>query len=470
MTVKSLLLIFYSWLICSQLAAQINTEQLLLFVDSKNKILQTEDLAALEKLAQVNTVHLKIVDVQQGVPSEITFTPSIVFQNYLGRSFYYGRYKNLSRLQNFIRISRLAHQQDSENIKTDILVWKNGKSSITAPLKITELQGELPKDFASSTFLPMAKNATSKSMQQFKKQATYNSSRCTRSFYINLYPYVDAKKNLTISAELFSQYNCVEPIFQKYEQGLVSGKWKNRAALFAKAGQLMEAEILSQIESSAIGDAFSPLKTSISNKSWEVLQLQLPPKPMKNKIGTPQEFNAKQKWMVVPNENKNEPIVIFSFLPPVDNYAGEVKALSGTLDLGKEKQLLGAKGDFEVNIADVTMGAEDFDYEVQNKMLQKMKFPSSSFQFEITNVDKSNLELGQINQIMVKGKFTLLGKTIDLQMPAQIEPFVASDGNSILQVNLNFQLPLYHEFQVKGPDGPSPAKDTLQFFMKFHLL
>jgi len=49
-------------------------------------------------------------DVRQGVPAEITATPTIVFQNTRGRAIYASRYTELNTIKNFVRTSRLRAQ------------------------------------------------------------------------------------------------------------------------------------------------------------------------------------------------------------------------------------------------------------------------------------------------------------------------------------------------------------------------
>ena len=445
------------------------TDQLIVFTNTTNPILSDQDIKNLESLAKEADVQLKIIDIQQqGAPKEITYTPTLVFQNYLGRSFYYGRYTNKSRLHNFMRISRLAHQQDAENIKNDLLSWQDGRSTVIAPLKITALKGAPPTDFDPDEFMLMAKKAIQDGMSNFKLKEKMPITRTTRSFYCNFYPYLDNGGRLTISAEIFSQYNCIQPIFQKYNDGLVKGKWEDRAALFAKAGEMMEAEMVNQIKNSTNGDAFQFIPQTIQIKDWDELQLSLPFKPLAESDTQIQAIELPKKWKVAPHKSTKEPIAIFSFPSPLDGYAGEIKALSGTLEIAENNSLQNTIGDFEVNISDITMGAEDFDAAVQNKMLKKALFPSSTFHFDQITDDVQPLKIGRVTTFEVTGTFTLLGISKKVDVVANIEPvFVAEELQ--LQVNASFQIPLKKQFGVDGPDGPSPAKDILQFYMKFFM-
>ncbi len=444
-------------------------EQLIVFINSQSPILNDDDMSALKKLAEDIEVELKISDIVDAAPKEVTYTPSIVFQNYSGRSFYYGRYKKISRIKNFVRTGRLAHQTDTENVKKNILVLKNGRTTVTAPIKLTELSGKVPNGFDQTDFVVTAKAKVAEGMSDFKLISEFTQARTTRSFYFNLYPYLDGNK-LTVSTEIFSQYNCVKPVFQKFGEGLVSGSWRNRDKIFQEAGKLVEAEIKRQISNLERGDALSYVSDDIPVKTWSELGLDLPEKPTNEQSTDTADLTIPQHWTVEAPQNKNEPILIFSFLPPLDNYSGEARALSGTFSLGEAASLADAKGNFEVSISDITMGLDDLDYEVQNKMLKMGLFPNSTFTFEeILVKDDSPLQFGQVTHFDAKGIFTMLGIETTLDVPTQIEPVINAEGEVRLKVNATFQLSLYEQFKVKGPDGPSPAKDILQFYMQFYL-
>ena len=445
------------------------SDQLIVWRNEAKPVLKIDDLEKIKALASENNLEFILKEVNEGVPEEITYTPTIVFQNSNGRSFYYGRYKNISRMENFIRASKLSHQKPISSFKKEMLVWKEGKTEVMAPLKLTGLKGEIPKKYDEATFILNAKKQIQNGMKSFELQQEFESTNRTRSFYFNLYPYVDEKCNMTIGAEIFSQYNCVKPVFQQYEAGLVSGKWKNRNQLFKKAGELIEQEIFKNKSTSEIGDALQSIPENLPEKTWEQLNLALPVELQKAASAQKKVVTLADKWEVELPNDPNQPFCIFSFWAPLDNYAGEVKNMMGTFVLKSENQLSSASGTFEVKTDDVTMGAEDFDYEVQNKMLNKKDFPVSTFEFDTFEVSDSDLTYGKPADFIAKGKFTMLGRTIQLFAEGQIMPKINENDEMRLQVNCTFNLPLFESFRVEGPDGPAPAKNTLQYFMKFNL-
>lgn len=444
-------------------------ETLILFSDFESTI-NAEDIAKIESLASTMQLEFIVKDAKNGLPKEVRSLPSLYFQNKKGRSKYYGRYTNISRLKNFIRISKMAHQKEESNIKEMVLVWKEGRTDVTAPLKITDLTGAIPSDFDQKEFKAMAKKAVAASMEKFQLLETHNNTKNTRSFYLNLYPYLSNSDELFLTAEIFSQYNCVKPIFSQLKSTVAQAKWSNKEAAFAQAAQLMEAEILRQISTSELGDAFVVVPTSVAVTDWDSLGLALPIAEEKEIKIYDTDFKIPKNWTVEPRTNEDEPILIFSFLSPVDNYAGEVKALSGSMTLGDDLSMQGAQGKFVVNIKDVTMGATDFDYEVQNKMLKMGLFPDAHFEFLELKTPVLPLQMGEEQKMEVVGKFTMLGISTTLDVETSIEPYMDENDSPKLGVNCTFQLPLFDTFQVDGPDGPSPARDILQFYMQFNLV
>ena len=473
MNLKFIYIFMLTSVLCFNIVAQQqnlqNVGKLTLFFNPNTTQINDKEISALRLFADNTNLTFVEVDINDGVPEQVVYTPCIVFQNEEGRSFYYGRYTNLDRLKNFIRASKMVHQKEVENIKSDLLVWEIEKAVVTAPLKLTELEGVLPKKFDPAEFESMAKNAVYSGMCNFKLTPTFNQNRTTRSFYFNLYPYIDEKQNLTISAEIFSQYNCVKPVWQKFDEGLVQGKWKDRTSLFNKAGELIENQILNIIEFSETGDAFKPIPNSVPLANWKDLGLAINENKEQNEYLSINDIELSKEWVVkevAKSGLENDPIIVFSFLPPLDNYAGEAKKLSGRLVLASAESLENASGSFSVEIADVTMGADDFDYEVQNKMLKMGIFPNATFKFDslkpVGNGTDSTI-------YETTGVFTLLGMDYLLNVEVDIVPVEVENQKINLRVKSSFELPLFNVFGVEGPDGPSPSKDVLQFFMKFDL-
>lgn len=454
----------------SKLNAQ-TEETLILFLDNKKPHLTTEEIADIQALAETIHINYAIHSADEGLPKEITTLPSIYFQNRHGRSKYYGRYNDLARMKTFIRTSKLAHQKNDGHEKKDLLVWKSGKADINAIIKITDLEGQVPSSFEASDFYKKGIQQLAAGMTDFQLKNKHITNKHSKNFYINIYPFLSEDQQLYLKGELFSPYNCVKPIFSQLSSPIAQADWKHKETAFLMFGKSIETELKQQINTSKIGDAFGVVESANKTKTWKELGLEILSNiPSDENNQTTANIHLPQKWQVETTTNNDEPIMIFSFLSPVDNYAGEVKALSGTMTLCDKKSMTNATGKFFVDIKNVTMGSEDFDYQVQNKMLKMGLFPQASFEFSEVICTDEPLKIGQIEAFQVKGTFSMLGIEIPITADAQVEPILTINDEIKLEISCSFQLPLHEKFGVVGPDGPSPAKDVLQFYMKFNLI
>jgi len=452
-----------------QLMSNPNSEKLILFVHHENPVIQQTEIEQIEQLANEMNLDFIIKTNQEGLPAEVKTLPCLFFQNDKGRSLYYGRYSKLSRIKNFVRTSKMAHLKNGVNSSNDILVLKEGRADITAPIKITKLEGKQPKNFDAETFVKNTQQAIANGMKHFNLENEHALSKATKSFYFNIYPFLDEKNRLSITYEIFSQYNCVKPISQQLQPVIPAFKWKKRDKGLAKIGQIIEEDILWQIENSDQGDAFQTVANETKNTTWEQLGLEIVTTDKNENKSVSSEMLKGRVWTVEENKTTDEPFAIFSFLSPIDNYAGEIKALQGEMKLQQDLSMTEATGKFTVSIADITMGEEDFDRDVQNKKLKKALYPEATFEFTEVKGTNETLKTGVPQNLEIIGKFTLMDITLPVTVDTVIEP-IATEGISKLSVSCAFQLPTYEKFRLKGPDGPSPAKDNLQFYMKFNLI
>ncbi len=443
-------------------------DQLVLFTSNKDAIVNEEYLEKFKQFANTNELKYVVHHIASGAPEEITLTPTIVFMNTIGRSYYYGRPTNFNRLRTFVRTSRLLHTNPVTNTKENHLVWNSNRATITAPLKITNLNGTLKNSFDQEEFIKCSKEAASKGMQKFKIQESFDQLASNRAFYMNLYPYKGEKNTLAITGEIYSQFNCIDPIYKCMDKPLVEGKWSKRAKLFEEAGKKLEEVVVNLIETSAKPDAFSTIPIATKTIGWERFILESA--SLKNTPTTTQTTTKiPRHWAVEQIKSTTQPVGAFSFFAPLNGYAGEIKNLTGKLSLNEQGSLSNAQGSFEVQIEDITMGDLGFDKEVHYKMLDRNNHPSSTFIFEKVTGPSSPLKLETPQEIEVTGQFTLKGKSIPLTVPATLTPVYSEEGELRLEVTTAYTLDLFSNFKVKGPDGPSPARDMLKFFMKFSL-
>jgi len=67
------------------------------------------------------------------------------------------------------------------------------------------------------------------------------------------------------------------------------------------------------------------------------------------------------------------------------------------------------------------------------------------------------------------GRLEMLGVSMPLSVAAQAEPALSEDGSPWLDVRARFVLRIGATFSLTGPDGPSPANDTLEFAVRLAL-
>ena len=436
--------------------------QLIIFYLAENQLFIKETLPKIKKYCAEKKIELIEKNASDGLPSEITSTPALVFQNDRGRSIYAARYTEFSTIENFIRTSRAFSKSEATNCKKDILAYQNGRMKVAASIKITPLSGSVPSGFNISLFEKNAKNSINIAMQLFDYQSEICLNKTDRVYYLDFHPFVDKDGKLFLSYELYSQFSCTVPVLSKIKTPL-EGTLANSEILFAQIAKNLEAEIIAQLESSKIGDAYTPILKTIQNKTWLELGLEnTSNKTTNDKKLDFLEGKLLKNWNYAGPIDSETPALAFHFQEPLDRYAGEVKQIRGKIELNDNQQL--SEGRFEVNTSSLTMGIADFDKKVHDKYIRVKRFPTATFSFKQKNID---LAFGKTTDVAIVGDFTLMGKTIPMTMQTQLTPTIGIKGEQLIVVQATFSLNITDDFGIKGPDGPDPAKKTMQFFMNF---
>ena len=440
--------------------------QLVAFVSSDDapvtKMWKAEQLPFLEELAAEHEIELRVIDVaKQGAPSEVAITPLIVFQNHRGRSTYQGRSSNRTRIRNFVRTSSVITQSSESWSREQIPVWKCGRSQVAAPLKITALSGTPPDGFDASEFLAASQRAIVAGLDRFKLAERIQLGRSDRTFYFDFYPHRSEGGEFYVSISLFSQFHCKEAIFASGDS--ISGTWDERERVFAEAARALEEATIRLMRESELGDAFDCITAKSEVASWAQLNLELPSKPEGVSLSSG-AIELPRSWRVTAAEENAPARVLFRFPPPLDGTAGEVGQLAGTLELGEGSKLHGASGSLVVEVDSVTLGVVDLDQVVKSVvMLDAKKYPQAKFEFGAALSQEGPLEFGRQCKTLIAGTFTMKGESIPIEVTAIWEPIVDASGAPRLVVDGAFSIRLLKPFGIKGPDGPSPARDTLRF-------
>lgn len=428
---------------------------------------EAEVLPQLQATAEQLGVPVKILDARRGAPEEVRITPLLIHQSPNGRSFFQGRYADPGKVAHFVRTSRAVPATSEVLTKTDIAVWRQGRSRVYSPLKITDLAGELPADFSAETFKKRATQAMASGFEHFKQIDRVELGPADRAFYMDLYPYRSEDGKLFVSLALFSQFNCIDPVFAQFDDP-IRGSFDQLEDVFARAGRRLEQAVAEQISGSEIGDGFDPIPESVEQASWPSLGLRLPERSAANDsaaaVGSIGDLP--RAWRIASAE-KDEPRLIFRFPAPLERYSGEVADLSGSLTLGEGNQLQGAEGWIRVDTGSVTMGEPSLDQAIHKKMIHISRFPESRFILKEVMPETENLAFGRAARLQATGTFELMGQKVDLQVRGDVEPVFAEDSEPRLRVRAAFEIRLATPFGIAGPEGPAPANDTLKFYLDF---
>ncbi len=464
----------FALLFAGSLAAETepSRESLVIFTqpDAESPIsrhFEAELLPELKATAEQLGVPLKILDARKGAPEEVRITPLLIHQSPNGRSFFQGRYADPGKVAHFVRTSRAVPATSEVLTKTDIAVWSQGRSRVYSPLKITDLAGELPQSFDAEAFKQRATQAMASGFEHFTWVDRIELGPTDRAFYMDLYPYRSEGGKLFISLALFSQFNCIDPVFTQFDDP-VSGSFDRLDEVFARAGRRLEQAVAQQVQGSEIGDGFDPIPESVAVASWPSLGLELPERSTAADsaaaVGSIEDLP--RAWRIAPAE-KNEPRLIFRFPAPLERYSGEVGELAGSLTLGDGSSLQGAEGWIRADTGSVTMGEPSLDQAIHKKMIHVARFPESRFTLKEVMPETENLAFGRAARLQATGTFELMGQKVDLQVRGDVEPVFTEAGEPRLRVRAAFEIRLASPFGIAGPDGPAPANDTLKLYLDF---
>ena len=429
----------------------------------------TKALPQLRELAKTRGIALELKDAKKGAPEDVHTTPLLVYQDASGRSIFRGRSTEMDRISQFLRTVKAGPLANAETTHENMAVWRQGRAAVIAPIKITGLSGVLPAQFDEGAFLATASNAILSGFTRFRSERRVATGPSDRAFYMDFHPHRDATGRLYVSTAIYSGFNCVEPVFLGFAEP-VTGDWADRADVFARAGALLEERVAQLGANSDIGDAFDPVGREVPVVSWNALGLALPKAETTTVAPARATTQALPRRLTVDDARPDDPPRLqFRFAPPLDTYNGEVSALSGTIVLGEGARLRGATGMLEAATASVTMGNKTLDSELRSAMLRVDAFPVARFVIDPVETEDVALSPGVPTPFTATGHLEMLGVSIPLSVNAQAEPALAEDGSPWLDVRARFVLHIGAAFGLKGPDGPAPANDTLEFAVRLAL-
>ena len=426
-------------------------------------------LPRLRALAAARGIALELRDARAGAPDEVHATPLLVYQDALGRSIFRGRYTDLDRIAQFLRTVRAGPLANADTSHENMAVWRRGRTVVIAPIKITALTGVMPKPYDERAFAERARRAILSGLRRFRFERRVVTSPSDRAFYMDFHPYRDAAGSLYVSTAIYSGFNCVEPAFVAFDEP-VKGAWASPDEVFARAGKMLEDRVAQLAVSSEAGDAFDPVPDDTPSLTWAALGLTLPaalPAAAAKAAAAP--FSLPRRFVVADAAIGDPPRLQFRFAPPLDSYNGEVGKLTGTIVLGDGSRLRGASGTLDAATASVTMGSKALDAELRKAMLRADSFPNARFVLDPVEAEGGALAPGVPAPFTATGHLEMLGVKVPVSVNAQAEAGLDENGTSRLDVRATFRLRIGAAFGLKGPDGPAPANDTLEFDARFAL-
>ena len=459
----------------SAAAPRVNSsmEQLVIWTDSRAETsvarrFSSEHLPAIQAAALELGLDVEVIDVAvSGAPPEIHVTPLVTYQSPRGRAYFQGRYVDTGKVTHFVRTQRAVPPLAGEETRNDVAVLADGRARVVSPIKVTALAGDVPPTSAGSAAVLLAESRRSivSGFERYSLRDEIQLGPSDRAFYMDFHPYFD-DGTLYVSTALFSQWNCIEPVFTRFDDP-ISGPWEERQLVFARAARQLEDEVLRQMRESKIGDGFSPVSSTVAQISWQDLGLPLPVASAADQQALATGIEMPTRWRAEAADAAG-PRLIFRFPSPLERYSGEVPQLDAALDVsgGWDK----ASGWIEAETASVTMGETSLDQAIRSKMIKADTFPQARFELGAFQGAEEPLAFGRVTQLVAEGTFKMMGKAVPLQVKAQLEPIVGADGQPRLQVRAGFNLRLSDPFGVQGPDGPAPANDTLVFHLNLSMV
>jgi hypothetical protein len=433
---------------------QENDAALVIFYQSTSdsSFLQNQ-LPWLKEVAANQQLDLILFNQEAGFPAKVTATPAIMYLGKNGKALFGGKYRERSAVENFARISRLRPVESQPDLRTDILSRQQGQQQVVIPLKITEQQG------AYATTLPWGRRVelAFEAQGTFRKKDTVSLWPCDRRYYLDVHPYVEADGRVFLSAAVFSQFDCINAIWENFGQPF-TGNVDELDALLEQLCSVSDSIINNYLNGSQGNESLSPLPDDAPGIALselpELEKYQSEDKEKTYPILSGLEY-AKPQALA-----PSLPMLSFNFPAPLDRYAGEVRKLKANITFNQDRTSI--SGNVLAEVKSMTMGMKDLDKKVLKSYLYAKNFPEARFDFANVPLAKT-WRGGSALRIRVPGTFEMIGKSQPLLADAIFEPVQLPNGDVALAVTASFQLDISEPFGLTGPDGPEDLRNQMQF-------
>jgi len=118
----------------------------------------------------------------------------------------------------------------------------------------------------------------------------------------------------------------------------------------------------------------------------------------------------------------------------------------------------------------VTLGDPDLDGWVHGpEVLAAGDHDAATFELSRFASDGPALAWGSLAPVVARGRFTMRGVTVDLDVRTQLEPVMDEAGQARLLAAGTFTIPLARVWEISVPVGDPPENETLVFDFDFTL-
>ena len=77
--------------------------------------------------------------------------------------------------------------------------------------------------------------------------------------------------------------------------------------------------------------------------------------------------------------------------------------------------------------------------------------------------EQDHLQFGEQTVAIMSGRFQMKGHSIPIEVRTAFEPVLDDNAQPRLQMTADWSIRIGDPFGMTGPDGPMPARDTVQF-------
>ncbi|MEZ4686699.1 MAG: hypothetical protein R3B47_11710 [Bacteroidia bacterium] len=388
-------------------------ESLLVFYqrDTDSSFLNNE-YRWLKEIAENQQLNLIVFDEKAGFPEQVTATPALMFWGKHGPALFGGKYRERAAVENFLRISRLSPVPSRPDLRRNLLCMKHGRQQVAIPLKITPQQGgyEQQKDWQSLLVEAF------ESQGVFVKKDSLQLWPGDRKYYLDLHPWVEADGRMYLTVALFSQFDCIAPVWNNFEKPFV-GNIQNPAGAIGSIVAKTDSVIAAFVAGSAGNESLSAVPAN--GRFFDLDSLSRQP-GFEFRGSIPEYAILTETVFTRANPASPDlPMLTFNFPAPLDRYAGEIKKLEARLSFSPQFDSI--SGSVVAEVKSMTMGMRDLDKKVLKSYLQSLqKYPKASLNSKPFGFRGHGRR--QSPRLQLPGIFRMMDKSMPLVTEVLLEP------------------------------------------------